>query len=432
MKLKTLALSVAILAALSVAAYFLQRPPASAGADPRIGQPLLDAKLAENAARIRVTDQGNTVTLARNPKGSWLVSSYYDLPADVAKLGRFIDDLTTFKIQRVVTRNPERLPRLEFKDTSIALLDSGDKALWTITLGKDAEGGGRFVRFGDEKEGYLANLSLFIDSTAKNWADSLLVDLKADDISGVEIAFDEGAPVTATRAKREDAWISSAVPAGQRIKEDRIVSLLGSFTSLRFEDTADLADANVAAARKHCRTVKLTTFDHKTITVDLGRKPEEKIVKPAGSTTTAGTSAPAAPAGPKPLELATSNADNAGTKGEVAQGTSALTKPEEPKTETIPAGPVYAFIASSDPAAPINALMKMRAFQISDWNFSGLPQKRDDLFEPVPTPPPAEKMADVAPAATKAEAAGTTAPAAPAVPPSKPAPADKPAESPKS
>jgi hypothetical protein len=130
--------------------------------------------------------------------------------------------------------------------------------------------------------------------------------------------------------------------------------------------------------------------------------------------------------------LATSNADNAGTKGEVAQGTSALTKPEEPKTETIPAGPVYAFIASSDPAAPINALMKMRAFQISDWNFSGLPQKRDELFEPVPAPPPAEKMADVAPATTKAEAAGTTAPAAPAVPPSKPAPADKPAESPKS
>ena len=217
-----------------------------------------------------------------------------------------------------------RLARLEFKDTTIALLDSTGQALWTLTLGKDAEGGGRFVRFGDEKKGYVANLGLFIDSTAKNWADSLLVDLKPDDISGVEITFDYAAPVTATREKKEGAWVATAAPAGQRIKGDRIISLLSSFTSLRFEDTAELTDANVEAARKHSRTVKLTTFDHKTINVDLGRKPEQKIVKPAETAKTASKPAPAADAGPKPLELATatSTADNAGPKGETAAGTS--------------------------------------------------------------------------------------------------------------
>jgi len=30
------------------------------------------------------------------------------LPADFAKLSRFIDDLSTVKIQRLVTQNPER------------------------------------------------------------------------------------------------------------------------------------------------------------------------------------------------------------------------------------------------------------------------------------------------------------------------------------
>ena len=35
-------------------------------------------------------------------------------------------------------------------------------------------------------------------------------------------------------------------------------------------------DANVAAAKANLRTLKLTTFDHKTMTVALGRKPEEK------------------------------------------------------------------------------------------------------------------------------------------------------------
>jgi hypothetical protein len=66
-------------------------------------------------------------------------------------------------------------------------------------------------------------------------------------------------------------------------------------------------------------------------------------------------------------------------------------KPEEPKTETIPAGPVYAFITSSDPGATINALMAKRAFQIFDSNFTNLPQKREELFEPLPTAPAEKK-----------------------------------------
>jgi len=41
-------------------------------------------------------------------------------------------------------------------------------------------------------------------------------------------------------------------------------------------------------------------------------------------------------------------------------------------------------VGSSDPAAPINALMQKRAFQISDYTFTGLPQKSDELFEPAP------------------------------------------------
>ena len=72
-------------------------------------------------------------------------------------------------------------------------------------------------------------------------------------------------------------------------------------------------------------------------------------------------------------------------------------KPEEPKVETIPAGPVYAFITDSDAAAPVNELMKKRAYQVLDWNFSGLPQKPDELFEPIPPPPVAEKKAEAKP-----------------------------------
>lgn len=450
MKFRNLFLSVAVLAILSAIAFLLQRPSAPANQDPRISQSVFDTKALEKTARIRLADQGKTVLLTKQPDGQWIDSSYFDLPADLSKLSRFTDDLSNARIQRLVTQNPERLARLDFKDTSIALLDSGDKELWLLTLGKSAEGGGRFVKFGGEPKGYLANFSVFLDAEAKNWADSLLIDLKPDDIAAVEVGFAEGGPVIATRAKKEETWTAAVAPAGQRIKSDRITSLLSSFTSLRFQDTSDLTDANVEAARQHIRTIKLTIFDHKTISIQLGRKPEEKkeikaqmpegsgqlvAPKPAGedgkpevkdqkatndlASGPASANPPAASATPATAPTKQNPEPNpaaeAPAKAETLNPQSAAVpppaKPEEPKVETIPAGPVYAFITSSDAAAPVNAIMKKRAFQIYDWNFTSLPQKPDELFEPVPAPPPAEQKPEAKPEEPKLEAKPAEKPA---------------------
>jgi len=73
MKLKTLVLVVAILAVLSLAAYFLQRPRRPAGIDLRTKQPVFDAKVLEKTSKILLSDQGKTVILARQPEGKWIV-----------------------------------------------------------------------------------------------------------------------------------------------------------------------------------------------------------------------------------------------------------------------------------------------------------------------------------------------------------------------
>jgi hypothetical protein len=53
-------------------------------------------------------------------------------------------------------------------------------------------------------------------------------------------------------------------------------------------------------------------------------------------------------------------------------------------------------------AAPVNTLMAKRAFQMADYTFTGLPQKAEELFEPVPAPGPTEaKTATPPPAPTK-------------------------------
>jgi len=328
MKLKGLAVTVVILAVLSAVAFWASRTPPAAADDPRVGRPLGDPTAIEKAARIRLSDQGKTIVLTRAPDGSWRDTSYFDLPADFSKLAGFAGDLVTARIQRLVTTNPDRISRLEFKDTHIEFLDAAGRPLWSVTLGKSPEsGGGRFVRFDGEDKAYLANLSAWIDTDPKSWANAQLLDLKPDDIAKVEVGFGPGGPVAVARAKKDAPWTAGGAPAGRPVNADTISSLLASLGALRFSDTSDPADPAAVAAQRHLRTVELTSFNGETTTIAMGRKPEEK--KPA-----------------------------------------------------VPAGPVYVFITSSEANAPINALMQKRAFQVDEYIIAGLPQKPDDLFEP--------------------------------------------------
>jgi hypothetical protein len=368
MKLKTLALVVAVLAVLSAITYVVQRPAPPPSADARIGQALAPAATLDQAVHVRLSDQGKIVLLVKQSDGTWRVPGYYDLPADFAKLARLVGDLTSAKIQRLVTSNAERIARLEFKDTQITFLDGSDKELWSVTLGRTAENGGRFVRFGTEQKAYLANLNTDVDTEAKNWADAQLLNLKVDDISRVELSFpDDNATVAVTRAKKDDSFAAEKSPDGRKLKADAVTNVLGSFATLRFSDTSEPNDPNAVSAKAHARTVKLVTFDGKTVTIAVGRKPEEKVVKAPAAPADAAKSGPAA--------VLDADKKDAGP-----------VKTLETATETVPAGPVFAFVASSDAAAPINTLMQKRAFQIAEFAFTSLPQKLDDMFEPAPAP----------------------------------------------
>ena len=385
MKLKSIVRTIAILAALSAVAFFATRPTPAPVADTRVGQPLADRAIVEKATKLRLNDQGKTVTLVRQADATWKVASYHDFPADFSKLATFIGSLTDAKLERLVTSSPARIALLEFKDTKIELLDATDKELWTVTLGKNPDtGSGRYVRYGAEAKAFLASLSAYLDTDSKNWANTELLALKVDDVAKIEIPFaaanaSEPTSLTLSRATKDAPWTAEKTPDGQKLKADKIAAVLSSLSSIRFSETNDLTDANAVAAKANERLFKIETFDKKVLKIALGRKPEEKKLKPItppaegqSALSSLGTAA----------DMLKKDAD--GKPAEPA-------KPIAPEFETIPAGPVFVSISHSDGAtAPVNALMQKRAFQISDYTFTSLPQKSDELFDPAPVAAPAK------------------------------------------
>ncbi|MCF3648378.1 DUF4340 domain-containing protein [Synoicihabitans lomoniglobus] len=361
MNLKTLTISVIILTLLSAGVAFLNRPSAPANVDPRVGQPLLDATIAAAANDLTLTHAGTTVELTRDDQGEWTVASYHDLPADVAKLSRFVRELTEATVDRIVTRDPERAARLDFGSSEIAIT-TADEQSWTAHLGKDAERGGRYVRFDSAPDApaYLARLSSYLDGTPKNWANSKMIGLTAEDVASISFAVAETDALTASRSEPGGSWSSTDLPEGQRLKDSRLTSMLSSLANLRFTDTAprDAPDAVDAAASAESRTVTLTTFDGQTVSIALARRAARTVEK-------------------DPAEIAppTEAADDEGP-----------TIPED-TTETIPAGPVFASVTGDADLAPLTDAPERLAFKVSDYSFTGLPTAITELYEPIPAPP---------------------------------------------
>jgi hypothetical protein len=381
MKPKSLLIVVAVLAALSAAIFVFKRSAGSPTDDPRTGKPLLDPAVVETATRIEFSENGKTIKLHRTAPGDWVLDSYHDLPADFAKLSTFVSNFTAAKVERFVTANPDRLARLEFKDTRITLADDAGKSLAAVTLGKTADGGGRFVRFNDEKKAYLARLSVWLDTNDRGWADTALVHLTTDDIAKLTVDFPGAAPVVISRPDAKSAFTADTTPAGQQLKTATITSLLGTLTGLRFTETSATDDPQAIAAREAARTVTLTTFDGKTLTVAIGRQPARTVIKEAAV-----------------------KADPAALLGDMAKPVLDEASPEKtgpavvvgPVTQKLPAGPVFAFVTHSDASNAVNVLMKKRTFQVAEFALTSLPADTAALFEPTPkqsatTPTPAAK-----------------------------------------
>jgi hypothetical protein len=340
MKLKPLLVIVAVLAAVSLLVYFLQRPAPTADADPRVGQPLLDSARVEEAGRLSLTENDRTVTL-QQVDGEWRVASFHDLPADFGKLSRFVNDLTDSRLERLVTRNPDTMARLQFGNTSIALARPDGTALWTVELGRTTDGGGRFVRFGQGDRAYLARLAAWLDTTPRNWVDSRLVVLTADQVARVELSWPEqDRSLALARSSTQQPFAADNGPGGA-LRQAPVTTLLGTLAQLRFSDTQPREQVeDLEAALAHSRVARLTTFSGESVTIRLGRRP-----------------APASP-------------DGEATEGET----------ETPDLAE-PAGPVRAWIEGPRELAPLTGAGEALIFQVSDYPWTTWPADPASLFE---------------------------------------------------
>jgi hypothetical protein len=296
MKLRPLAVTLAVLAALNVGAAWRARSrQARSSASAFVDGPLLDPSHLARAHRIVVRekpltkvvhqDEGFQVTrvidadapiresvLTRTKAGTWVVSSYFDLDADMEWVGRTMSDLSQGRLTRFLTSDPDLMSDLGFQGTLLRLEDEQGEVVREIEMGrKDGGDAYQVVRIG-KRDAFVAKHEAEILGDPLAWIVTRVLSFQAADVRDLELPFldPREPPLLLQRAER-GAPLDPArerVPDARRVSEraeELLTKLLAEPLLLAVARTHPAVQAATTAAR-----VRLTLFDGRRYEVGYG------------------------------------------------------------------------------------------------------------------------------------------------------------------
>jgi hypothetical protein len=287
-----------------------------------------------------------THTSLKKASVGWVVGER-DWAAEPGKVRKLLLDLGALNVVEEKTRLPGNYPHLGVEDvstpqatgTQIDVVTPG--RTFALIVGKTSSGKSGYVRVAGTAPSLLAAPLLTPDADPKSWLERALVDLPATRIRQVDEKPADGAAFSATRDKKEQPDFSVApIPKGRLLTSagaaDSIASSLGALT------LEDVQKATGPASTKLARAV-FRTFDGLELEV-TGRK----------------------------------------------DGTRALIT-------------LAARAAAKDAEAEAHALdtrVGRWEFEIPDYKYGAIFRTLEDLLQPKPVKPEAQKAAAKAPAST--------------------------------
>lgn len=222
--------------------------------DNLIGKALISTELLELMDQISLSNGDESTTLAKTGN-SWVVKNEAGFPVNMEKLIQLMEDINTYKVASVITRDSKKLAEFEVlyqsesedkKGTgSEIILKSGDQELTKMVFGKNRSsvaktnntyGGsgsdGTYIRIGDKKVVYIIKDNVLIDTEAKKWIRTDLFKIEKDQVKKIEFEISETS-FSLTRENKDKDFEMPEIDQGQKLKdkpESGLISDLGNFS----------------------------------------------------------------------------------------------------------------------------------------------------------------------------------------------------------
>ncbi len=352
MNLKTISIVVGSLALIALLLSQTRTTPQWESDDPFVGQSLLATEKARTIRALEIqSNEDEAIRIQLSDTGRWVLPESHNTPVNFDRLNSLVSSLAEANIARKVTERPDRMERLDLERFALRLLGEGDTVLTSLQIGKSGSSGGSFVKLDESAAAYLTSESISLDATSGYWEDKTPLNLEAQAVKTVSIPLSEetGGFLLASRETADQSFANPGLTEGERLNADAVESLLRNLGQLRFTNAVDRSHEDVREAWEHRRKFVLEPFEGSPFNLYLGRRPE-KVIPSASS---------------EEISTVLENDPETGV-------------PDEPETETIPAGDPYLFLefAAGD-TNPWAEPSRHLAFQVSSFNYEQLETQRD-------------------------------------------------------
>ena len=204
------------------------------------GSLLIQGVAPEKIQTISIVHGKETVTLKRRDKG-FVLAERDDYPASLSRINELLLVCLEIRCKSKVTDAKENYRELGIEEGAdnavvVTFKDSSGQTLFGLVRGKNAEGGGAYVRLLDQSAVYASEGYPAIEATPTSFLDKMIVDVKADNIRRVEVRTGKD-QYALTRDEKGVVALEKA-PEGKRAKPSVCETVATALAGLEFSDVS--------------------------------------------------------------------------------------------------------------------------------------------------------------------------------------------------
>lgn len=180
------------------------------------GQPTRGGAATTDSAPASTGATSARVELAKQKDGQWLVTNYFNAPADKFRLSSVLDELESLKRGLPVATSAEALKRFKLLDDNFdrrVTLRAGDKPVSTVYFGSSAGERQTDARTGTDHAVYNVQLADYeLPTNPSDWLDADILQRDPDSVSALDIA----GPATKLQLVRQQAPSGGSADSAQK------------------------------------------------------------------------------------------------------------------------------------------------------------------------------------------------------------------------
>ena len=276
MKLKTLSILTGILFLASIFVYMNEN---KRGTDLLTGSDYIKGLDINKIQKISLSFSGDKMITLTRDSNRFVLENHKSYPASTDKVNDLIYKIASIQVKEKVASGVDEddLKNYELsKDKRkylVELFDNDGRKTVGFSVGKSHKGKGNYLLKEDKKDIYLSQENLWLNSSYKDFVNTVLLEVKKDDIEKVSLKSDKNLEIV-----KKDKEFVVKNPTDKQYKKEKAEEYVKNLSSVRFDDFYSLTEPKVQALNFD-KDIKIKLKNKLTYKVSLAKDKDDHFVK---------------------------------------------------------------------------------------------------------------------------------------------------------